>query len=92
VQLGLFWEVERSAHLVAVDHPRPVYYDIWLERKAGCGFRVRKASGIRGRKPNVRTWAFDSLSAAEMDFERRLRAKLNLERKAPRRYVLRWEK
>ena len=92
MQLGLFWEVERSAHLVAVDHPRPVYYDIWLERMAGGGFRVRKASGIRGRKPNVRTWAFDSLAAAEKDFDRRLKAKLNPERKAPRRYVLRWEK
>jgi hypothetical protein len=89
VQLGLFWEVVRSAHLVAVDHPRPVYYDIWLERMSGGGFRVRKASGIRGRKPNVWIWRFGSFAEAEGDFSRRLKAKLNPERKAPRRYVVR---
>jgi len=42
VQLGLFWETLRYARLTAINHPRPVYYDIWLEAMTGGRFRVRK--------------------------------------------------
>jgi hypothetical protein len=54
VQLGLFWEILRYARLTAINHPRPVYSDIWPEALAGGRFRVRKASGIVGRVPDIR--------------------------------------
>jgi len=88
VQLALFeWRELAAAHLVAVDHPRPVYYDIRIE---GCakGYQVCKESGILGRKHDRRVWRFDSLAAAEKEYRRRIRAKTNLQRKALRKYVL----
>jgi len=88
VQLALFeWRKLAAAHLVAVDHPRPVYYDIRIE---GCarGYRVCKESGILGRKPDRRVWRFETLAAAEKEYRRRIRAKTNLQRKAVRKYVL----
>lgn len=87
-QVSLFeWRELTAAHLVAVDHPRPVYYDIRIE---GCarGYRVCKESGILERKPDRRVWRFDSLAAAEKEYHRRIRAKANLQRKAVRKYVL----
>ena len=88
VQVSLFeWRALEAAHLVAIDHPRPVYYDIRIE---GCakGYRVCKESGILGRKPDRRVWRFDSLAAAEKEYRRRIRAKTNLQRKVLRKYVL----
>ena len=86
VQLGLFWEAIRYAHLVAVAHCRPVYYDIWLEGLPEGRYRVRKESGIVGRKPDIRAWEFDSHPEAEKEFDRRIRSKTNPNRKAPRIY------
>ena len=88
VQVPLFeWRELAAAHLVAIDHPRPVYYDIRIE---GCatGYRVCKESGIQGRKPDRRVWRFETLAAAEKEYRRRIRAKTNLQRKAVRKYVL----
>jgi len=88
VQVPLFeWRELAAAHLVAVDHPRPVYYNIRIE---GCakGYRVCKESGIWGRKPDRRVWRFETLAAAEKEYRRRIRAKTNLQRKAVRKYVL----
>lgn len=88
MQVPLFeWRRLTTAHLVAVDHPRPVYYDIWVE---GCarGYRVCKESGIYGRKPDRRVWRFETLAAAEKEYRRRIRAKTNLQRKSVRKYVL----
>ena len=77
----------RSAHLVAVDHPRPVYYDIWLEGFSGC-YYVRKASGVMGWKPDCRQWRFATLAEAEKEFDRKLKSKTNTHRKSPRKYIL----
>jgi|GEM_PF-2575976 len=88
VQVSLFeWRKLAAAHLVAIDHPRPVYYDIRIE---GCarGYRVCKESGILGRKPDRRVWRFETLAAAEKEYRRRIRAKTNLRRKSVRKYVL----
>jgi hypothetical protein len=88
VQVPLFdWRELAAAHLVAIDHPRPVFYDIRVE---GCarGYRVCKESGILGRKPDRRVWWFETLAAAEKEYRRRIRAKTNLRRKAVRKYVL----
>lgn len=86
VQLGLFWETLHHARLVAINHPRPVYYEIWLETMAGCGYRVRKSSGIQCRTPDKRAWRFDSLVDATRYFTAKIRQKTNLERKSPRKY------
>ena len=86
VQLGLFWETLGYAHLTAINHPRPVYYDIWLEAMPGGRFRVRKASGIVGRTSDIRKWNFDRLADATKYFTVKIRQKTNLERKSPRKY------
>jgi len=86
VQLGLFWKTLRYVRLTAINHPRPVYYDIWLEAMADGRFRVRKASGIVERAPDIRKWDFDSLAEATKYFTVKIRQKTNLERKSPRKY------
>jgi hypothetical protein len=86
VQLGLFWETLRYTRLTAINHPRAVYYDIWLEATTGGRFRVRKASGIVGRAPDICRWNFDSLTDATKYFTVKIRQKTNLERKSPRKY------
>ncbi len=86
VQLGLFWETLRYTRLTVINHPRAVYYDIWLEAMTGGRFRVRKASGIVGRVPDIRKWNFDSLADATNYFTVKIRQKTNLERKSPRKY------
>ena len=86
VQLDLFWETLRNARLTAITHPRPVYYDIWLEAMTSGRFRVRKASGIVGRAPDIRKWYFDSLADSTKYFTVKIRQKTNLERKSPRKY------
>jgi hypothetical protein len=88
IQLALFdRSVIRSAHLVAVDHPRPVHYDMWLEGFIGC-YHVRKASGVKGWKPDCRQWQFSTLTEAEKEFNRKLKSKTNPRRKSPRKYIL----
>jgi len=86
VQLGLSWETSRYSRLTAINHPRPVYYDIWLETMTGGRFRVRKASGIVGRAPDIQKWNFDSLADATKYFTVKIRQKTNRERKSPRKY------
>ena len=86
VQLGLFWETLRYARLTTINHPRAVYYDIWLEAMTGGRFRVRKASGIVGRAPDIRKWNFDRLADATNYYTTKIRQKTNLERKSPRKY------
>jgi hypothetical protein len=81
------WCPIRTAHLVAINHPRPVYYDMWLEVMMGI-YRVRKKSGIKGRKPDHREWRFETLYEAEKEFNRKLKTKTNLKRKSPRKYAL----
>jgi hypothetical protein len=88
VQLPLFpWRVIRFAKLKAVDHPRPVYYDMWLEEFLG-SYRVRKESGIKGRKPNRWIWSYPTLAAAEKKFDQKIRQKTNLNRSSPRKYAI----
>jgi hypothetical protein len=86
VQLGLFWEVLAHARLSVIDHPRPVFYQIWMETQVGCGFRVRKKSGIGGRVLDKRIWPFDTLEEATKFYDTKIREKTNLQRKSPRKY------
>ena len=60
---------------------------MWLEGMRGI-YRVRKISGIEGRKPDRREWRFESLKEAEKEFDRKLKSKTNLNRKSPRKYVI----
>jgi hypothetical protein len=72
VQLFLFDGFTiRSAHLVAVDHPRPLYYDILLGGFIGC-YYISKANGVNGWKPDCRQWWFSTLAEAEKEFGRSL--------------------
>ncbi len=86
LQVGLFWETLRYARLKAINHPRAVYYDIWLEAMVGGRFQVRKASEIVGRVPDICKWNFDSLADATKYFTFKIRQGTNLGRKSPRKY------
>lgn len=86
VQIPLFpWKVIRFAKLKAINHPRPVYYDMWLEEFLGA-FRVRKESGIEGHRPNSWIWTYPTLLDAEKKFDQKIRYKTNLNRSSPRKY------
>jgi hypothetical protein len=88
VQIPLFpWKVIRFAKLRAINHPRPVYYDMWLEEFLG-SYRVRKESGIEGRRPNRWIWNFPTLADAEKKFDQKIRYKTNLNRSSPRKYAV----
>ena len=47
--------------------------------KAVDNIRVRKASGIVRRAPDIRKWSFDSLTDASKYFTAKIRQKTNLE-------------
>jgi len=88
VQLPLFpWKVIRFAKLKAINHPRPVYYDMWLEKFLG-SYRVRKESGIEGSGPNRWIWNYPTLPDAEKKFDQKIRYKTNLNRSSPRKYEI----
>jgi hypothetical protein len=88
VQLPLFpWRVIQFAKLKAINHPRPVYYDLWLEEFLG-SYRVRKESGIEGRRPNRWLWPYPTLADAEKKFDQKIRDKTNLNRRSPRKYAV----
>ena len=50
----------------------------------GC-YRVRKESGIAGRKPDCRAWSYDNFEDAEKEFDRKLKSKTNPFQKSPRK-------
>ncbi|UCF93563.1 MAG: hypothetical protein JSW39_05210 [Desulfobacterales bacterium] len=88
VQTNLFdWEIIGSAHLLAVNHPRPVYYNIWLEVLRG-QYRVRKASGVKGWKPDCREWRFATRAEAEKAFNCKIKSKTNPYRQSARKYTM----
>lgn len=88
VQLPLFpWQVIRFAKLKAINHPRLVYYDMWLEEFLG-SYRVRKESGVEGHKPNLWIWSFSTLADAEKKFDRKIQDKTNSNRSSPRKYAV----
>lgn len=87
VQLSLFPDIVRSAHLVAPNSPKRAFYRIWIEANAGF-LAVRKESGIRGRVLDRRRWPVDTLDQAIKMFERVIKAKTNPQRKSPRKYRL----
>jgi hypothetical protein len=45
---------------------------MWLEEFLG-SYRVRKESGIKGRKPNRWIWSYPTLAAAEKKFDQKIR-------------------
>jgi hypothetical protein len=79
--------VVKNAHLVVSDTLRQTFYSIWIEEHCG-KYRVRKASGARGRVWDERTWEFVSLDEAERLFNRRIREKTDPKRRSPRKYTL----
>ena len=88
VQVPLFpWRVVRFARLKAIDHPRPVYYDVWIEKFLG-SYRVRKESGIESYRPNRWIWNYPTLSDAEKKFDQKIQCKTNLNRSSPRKYMI----
>ena len=86
-QLNLFTKRLTSALLIAADSPRQAFYRIWIEQTVG-DIKLVKESGIKGRVLDKRSWQIESLEAAQEQFERRIRAKTNSERKSPRKYQL----
>lgn len=86
-QLSLFPEIIESAYLVALDNPRNTFYRIWIEENAGV-YSVVKESGSKGRVLDTRAWPVEGFDQAKRLFDRKIRAKTNLERKSLRKYRL----
>lgn len=81
VQLSLFESVIlRSESLMASSSPRCAVYNIWLVREPG-GYVVKKESGAVGKKMVGGVWRFDGVEKAEAYFDRKVREKMNPERK-----------
>ena len=70
-----------------INHPRSVYYDVWIEEFLG-SYRVRKESGIEGHRPNRWIWNYPTLSEAKKKFVQKIRYKTNLNRCSPRKYKI----
>ena len=80
-QLSLFdAEILRNDHLAAPRSPRRAVYNIWLIQEPG-GFVVKKESGCDLKKHIVRKWSLDSLTQAELFYDKKLKAKTNPDRK-----------
>jgi hypothetical protein len=86
-QLNLFTYTLNSAFLVAPNSPRQAFYRIWIEDADGA-IRVVKESGVKGRVLDRRIWPFADLKEAEKAYRRPIKAKVNPDRKSPRKYRL----
>lgn len=75
------------AYLAAPESRRLAFYTIWIETFEE-GFRVCKESGGLGKVWQRRAWEFDSLQDAEKLFRKRVKEKINPERKSSRKYRL----
>lgn len=85
VQLKIF-EVTILEHAELIcESPKMAFWNIRLEHDCGT-FYVIKESGSRGKILDRRTWKHEKYEAAKKDYDRRLRLKLNPERKSPRKY------
>jgi len=63
------------------------FYDVWIEGFLG-SYRVRKESGIEGRRPNRWVWKYPTLSEAEKKLDQKIRYKTNFNRCSPRKYEI----
>jgi hypothetical protein len=79
--------VVKFVHLVVPNTPRQTFYSIRIEEHEGT-YRVRKASGARGRVWDERVWEFITLDEAERFFSSRIREKTNTNRRSPRKYII----
>lgn len=77
----------KIAYLVAPESRRQAFYTIWIETFEE-GFRVCKESGGLGKVWQHRTWEFASLQDAEKLFQKRVKEKINPERRSARKYYL----
>lgn len=86
IQLKAFGvEPYKIAYLVAPESRRQAFYTIWIETFDG-GFRVCKESGGLGKVWQRLAWEFESLQDAEKLFQKRVKEKINPERKSQRKY------
>jgi hypothetical protein len=70
----------KIAYLAAPESRRQAFYTIWIET-CDVGFRVCKESGGLGKVWQRRAWEFESLQDAEKLFQKRVKEKINPERK-----------
>jgi hypothetical protein len=86
-QINLFTKKIRRAYLVAWDSPRKAFYRIWIE-VAEDEYTVVKESGIKGKVLDRRSWPTENFEAAKKQFQRRIKSKVNPDRKSPRKYMI----
>jgi hypothetical protein len=87
IQLNLFDPVIfKKVHLIA-ESPKNAFYRLWLEAHAD-GYILKKESGSGERVLDRRQWTFKSREIAEKKFDRRVRDKINPDRKSPRKYKI----
>jgi len=87
-QLELISEVPPIAEtcLIAGDSPRTAYYRISVYYLPGAGYRIVKASGAAGARPNQEDYWRPSLKLALEKKSKLVAAKLR-KRKGPRQYM-----
>lgn len=76
-----------SIHLEAPDSPRKAFYRIWIEDRDGF-IEIIKESGCKDKVLDTRHWPFQTIEDAEKEYMRRVKQKMNPDRKSPRKYRL----
>ena len=86
-QLNMFEPtICKKIDLIA-DSPKNAFYRLWLETHID-GYLLKKESGYGDKILDCRQWTFKSREIAEKHFDRRVRDKLNPDRKSPRKYKI----
>ncbi len=76
-----------SEYLVAENSPRKAFYRLNVIEWDYGRFEVRKESGAGQKLLDSRAWEFNDHNEAMQFFKRKIREKLNPERKSPRKYL-----
>jgi len=81
VQLMLFGtQLIYSDYLTANESPKKAFYKISLIQDND-RFSVKKESGAKGKTLDIREWVFDDIEIAATFYKRKIRQKLNPNRK-----------
>ena len=84
-QLKIFDPVILEHAELVAESPKKAFWNIRLEQQGGT-FTVIKESGTKNVVRDKRKWPHGSYEKAKKDYDRRLKAKLNPDRKSPRKY------
>lgn len=85
VQLKLFEPTICKEVLLVAESPKNAFYRLRLEVSID-GYMIRKESGSGENVLDRRKWPFKSRKIAEKEFDRKIKAKTDPDRKSPRKY------